>query len=299
MKTVRRLYFYAVAMISLVVVIWGVIGLLRSILNPNLVTDSAQTLAQAIALVLVGVPIFLFHWLWSQRAAAFEEEEKSASVRAVFFYGALLGTLIPVVQNLLALINRTFITAAKLSTYRALVGGSQTWVDNLIAIVINGLVAYYFLTVLRTEWRTLNERENFTEIRRLYRFLWMLYSLLMVIFGAQMALRYVFTIPVSVLGQLGRETVVNAMALLVVGTPIWFYTWRVVQDALVDSPERESNLRLGILYLLSLSGVITVLTAAGNLIFMFLNQLLGDGVAAAEFIQNMGGPISIGVPVTG
>jgi hypothetical protein len=212
MKTVRRLYFYAVAFISLEVVTWGVIGLLRSILNPNLVTDSAQALAQAISLVLVGVPIFLFHWLWSQRAAAREEEEKSASLRAVFMYAVLLSTLIPVVQNLLAFINRTFLTTASLSSSRAIVGGTQTWLDNLLAILINGLVAYYFMTILRGEWKTLNEKENFTEIRRLYRFLWVLYSLIMIIFGAQMALRYVFTIPVNVLGQFGRESVVNAIA---------------------------------------------------------------------------------------
>jgi hypothetical protein len=296
MKTVRRLYFYAVAFISLEVVTWGVIGLLRSIFNPNLVTDSAQALAQPIALVVVGVPIFLFHWLWSQRAAFREEEEKSASLRAIFFYAVLLSTLIPVIQNLLAFINRTFLTTASLPSARALVGGSQTWVDNLLAIVINGVVAYYFLNILRVEWKTLNEKENFAEIRRLYRFVWVLYSLAMIIIGAQMALRYVFTIPVNVLGQLGRETAVNAIALLAIGTPIWFYTWRVVQDALADSAEKESNLRLGILYLLSLSGVITVLTAAGNLVFMILNQLLGAGAATADFIQRIGGPISIGVP---
>jgi len=297
MKTVRRLYFYAVAMISLEVVTWGVIGLLRSIFRPDVVTDSAQALARALSLVLVGVPVFLFHWLWSQRAAAREEEEKAASLRAVFLYGALLATLIPVVQNLLALINRAFLGAAHLSFYRAVVGGSQTWVENLIAIVINGAVAYYFLSIVRAEWRTLNERENFTEIRRLYRFVWMLYSLLMVIFGAQMAIRYIFTIPVNVLGGFGRETAVNAIALLAVGAPIWVHTWRVVQDALADSAERESNLRLGILYLLSLSGVITVLTAAGNLVAMMLNQLLGAGIETADFISKIGGPVSIGVPL--
>ncbi len=296
MKTVRRLYFYAVAIISLEVVIWGVIGLLRSILNPHRVTNSAQALAQAISLVLVGVPIFLFHWLWSQRAAAREEEEKNATLRAVFFYGVLLGTLIPVVQNLLAFINRTFLSTVHLAAERALFGGTQTWVDNLIAIVINAVVAYYFMGILRTDWRTLNEKENFSEIRRLYRFVWLLYSLLMVIFGAQMALRYIFTLPVHVLGDFGRETVVNAIALLVVGTPIWIYTWRVIQDALVDPAEKASNLRLGILYLLALSGVITVLTAAGNLIYTILNQLLGAGLPPPEFIQRVGGPISIGLP---
>lgn len=296
MKTVRRLYFYAVAFISLEVVVWGVIRLLRSIFNPDIVTDSAQVLAQAISFVLVGVPIFLFHWLWSQRVAAREEEEKAASLRAVFLYGVLLATLIPVVQNLLALINRTFLATANLSIQRALIGGSQTWVDNLIAIVINGIVAFYFLNILRTEWQTLRERENFTEIRRLYRFLWVLYSLIMVVYGAQQAIRYIFILPVNVLGGFGRETVVNAIALLAVGTPIWVYTWRVAQDALADPAEKESNLRLGILYLLSLSGVITLLTAAGNLLYMLINRLLGESMPWTEFLNKVGGPISIGIP---
>jgi hypothetical protein len=296
MKTVRRLYFYAVAFISLEVVVWGVIKLLRSIFHPDIVTNSAQALAQAIALVLVGVPIFLFHWLWSQRAAAREEEEKAASLRAVFLYGVLLATLIPVVQNLLALINRTFLSAANLSIYRAVIGGSQTWVDNLIAIVINGIVAFYFWNILRAEWQTLREKENFTEIRRLYRFLWVLYSLIMVVYGAQQAIRYIFIIPVNVLGGLGREMAVNAIALLAVGAPIWIYTWRVAQDALSDPAEKESNLRLGILYLLSLSGVITLLTAAGNLLFIVINRLLGDSMPWTDFLSKIGGPISLGIP---
>src|SRR3990170_3238847 len=126
MKIVRRLYFYAVAFISLEVVLWGLISLLRSIFNPKLVTDSAQTLAQALALILVGVPIFLVHWLWAQRASAREEEEKTASLRAIFLYGALLATLIPAVQNALALVDRLFLRAAKLSVARAMIGGSQT-----------------------------------------------------------------------------------------------------------------------------------------------------------------------------
>ena len=103
MRTIRRLYFYAVALISVEVVVWGLIGLLRSIFSSELV-DTADVLAQALALVLVGVPIFLFHWIWTQRTAAKEEEERIASLRAIFFYGVLIGTLVPSVQNLLALI---------------------------------------------------------------------------------------------------------------------------------------------------------------------------------------------------
>ena len=227
MKTIRRLYFYAVAIISMEVVVWGIISLLRSIFSVNKIVDDASALAQALALILVGVPIFLVHWLWAQRVSAKDDEEQTASLRAIFFYGILLGTLIPAVQNLLALINRAFLTTANLYVSRSIVGGSQTWTDNLIAIVVNLLIAAYFWNTLKAKWRTLPETENFAEIRRLYRFIWMLYGLLMVIYGAQQALDYTFTLSAgNVLGALGRETAVNAIALLVVGAPIWFFSYQ-------------------------------------------------------------------------
>jgi hypothetical protein len=295
MKTIRRLYFYAVAIISMEVVVWGIISLLRSIFSANKITNAASTLAGALALIFVGVPIFLIHWLWAQRVSAKDDEEKTAGVRAIFFYGILLGTLIPAVQNLLALIDRTFLTTANLYVSRSIVGGSQTWTDNLIAIVINLLIAAYFGNTLKAEWRTLPE--TFAEIRRLYRFIWMLYGLLMVIYGAQQALDYAFTLSAqNVLGAVGRETVVNAIALLVIGSPIWFFSWKILQDGLADSAERESYLRLGILYLLSLGGVIVVLTAGGNLIYLLVMQALGEGKKIAEFVQDIGGSISVGVP---
>ena len=107
-------------------------------------------------------------------------------------------------QNLLALIDRTFLTTANLYTSRAIVGGSQTWTDNLIAIVVNLLIAAYFWNILKDEWRTLPETENFAEIRRLYRFIWMLYGLLMAVYGAQQALDYAFTLSAgNVLGTIG------------------------------------------------------------------------------------------------
>ncbi len=297
MKTIRRLYFYAIAAISVEVVLWGVIGLLRSIFNARQVVASASTLAQALSLILVGVPIFLFHWLWAQRASAQDDEERASTVRAVFLYGILLGTLVPVVQNTLALINRAFLSAANLYPTHAIVGGSQTWADNFIAIVVNLLLAAYFWNILKNEWRVIPETENYSEIRRLSRFIWMLYGLLMVVYGAQQALDYVFTLSIGpVLGAIGRETVVNAIALLVIGTPIWIYSWRLLQNGLADSAERESYLRLGILYLLSLGGVIIVLTAGGNLLYMILMQLLGEDRAWSEFVQDIGGPISIGAP---
>jgi len=297
MKSIRRLYFYLVAFISIEVVLWGLVSLLRSIVDET-ISGGADALAQALALILVGVPIFLIHWLWVQRAAARDEEEKTATLRAVFFYAILLGTLIPVVQNLLSFIDRSLVQGAGLGIERAFSAfREQTIADNLIAIIMNGIVATYFWNVLRGEWPTLPDKENFTEVRRLYRYIWMLYGLLMTVFGAQQILRFLFYIPGDVLGDMGRDVVVNGVALLVVGTPIWVYSWRVIQDSLADPAEMGSALRLGILYILALGGVITVITTAAMVVNTLLTWLLGADWTFQNFVQQIGGPISIGVPL--
>ena len=297
MKSVRRLYFYLVAFISMEVVLWGLVGLLRSIASDT-ISAGADALAQALALILVGVPIFLVHWLWVQRASTRDEEEKTAALRAVFLYGILLATLIPVVQNLLSFIDRALIQGAGLGVERAFGAfRSQTLADNLIAILMNSIVAAYFWNILRGEWATLPDKENFSEVRRLYRYTWMLYGLLMTVFGAQQVLRFLFHVPGDLLGELGREIVVNGIALLIVGTPVWVYSWLMIQDSLNDPAEMGSTLRLGILYLLALGGVITVITSAWIVVNAILHALLGQDTSLNQLIQEIGGPLSIGVPL--
>ena len=99
------------------------------------------------------------------------------------------------------------------------------------------------------------------------------------------------------LGELGREVALNGIALLVVGTPVWVYSWRVIQDSLADPAEMGSTLRLGILYLLALGGVITVITTAWMVVNTILNVLLGQDCIFRDFMQEIGGPISIGIPL--
>ena len=199
-------------------------------------------------------------------------------------------------QNLLALLNRAFIGAASISYERALIGGTQSWPDNLIAIILNLLMATYFWSILRAEWPTLTDTENFKYIRRIYRYLCVLYGWLMVVFGTQQILQFILQIPTDLIGTSGRETFVNATALLVVGTPIWFFAWRFIQDALPDPDESGSVLRLIILYLLALGDIITVLTAGGNILYDLLSRLFGENISNTDLLQNISGPLSLVIP---
>ncbi len=296
MKTIRRLYFYLVSLICLEVVIWGLINLLRTIFSSGLTFPGADTLAQALALIFVGVPIFAVHWLWAQRASSRDPEENSAALRAIFFYAVLLITLIPVVQNILALVNRTVIVSVGMDSLRSFVGGAQTWVDNTIAIFLNLIAASYFYRTLNINWKELSEKENFSGIRRLYRYLWVLYGLLMTIFGIQQSIRFIFYLPNNIIGSDAREMLINGLALVLVGTPVWVYTWSMCQNAISEPGEGKSVLRLIILFILAMSSVLVVLTTSGLIIDVILLQILGAKLLLKDFIMKFGDPFSVGVP---
>jgi hypothetical protein len=305
MRTIRRLYFYAVALISLEVVLWGLIILLRSILAEKVISPGAELLAQALALILVGVPIFALHWLWCQRAAAHDEEERSAMLRAIFLYAALLAALIPVVQNTLALFDQLLVSGAGLEVSRAVLGAGQSWKDNLIAMLFNGVAALYFLRVARADGQRLSapdgaaSAENFAGPRRLYRYIWVLYGLLLMVFGLQQVLSFLLYAPSTILGAPGRELLLNGLALAVVGAPLWAWRWSICQQVLVEPGEQASMLRLGVLYLLALGAVATVLTSAGLVVDVLLRLALGESLGLTDLLSQVRGPLSIGLPLAG
>ena len=126
------------------------IGLARSIAcQGTSFCGGAAVLTQGLAAIIVGIPFFGVHWWLAQRFARQDVEERSSGVRAVFLYGILLATLIPIVQNLLSLLDRLALQAVNLSTSQAFFGPNQTWTDNLIAMVMNAVFAAYFWNILR------------------------------------------------------------------------------------------------------------------------------------------------------
>lgn len=96
MRTIRRLYFYLLAFISLEVVLWSVITLLRTIFESGNISFIGDSLAGGLAFLIVGLPMFLFHWNFIQRDSLRDNEERSSRLREVFLYGTYLATLIPI-----------------------------------------------------------------------------------------------------------------------------------------------------------------------------------------------------------
>jgi len=298
MKTIRRLYRYLVAFISLEVVLWGLIELARSTFSDEIIGGGASQLAGGLSLLLVGIPVFLLHWIPAQRSAAKDDAERSSRIRAIFLYGALLATLIPVAQNILALVNRLWLQLFQTALRHAILGGSQNWVDNFIAIVMNGLIAGYIIYVTRQHWEEPQTNNDFSETRRLYRYIWVIYGLAMIVGGISQVVEYILTIQ-ETLGVAPQARLANGLALLIIGVPIWVYWWRKVHISLTQPEEQGSILRLVVLYLLSLIGVGGVLIPAGVVLDAIFRLVLDVGFSFPNFLNEISIPISILIPLGG
>ncbi len=292
MRALRRLYVYGISLVSLEIVLWGLIGLLRTMVSRQAVGGTEQ-LARALALILVGVPVFGLHWYLAQRGAQNEpQEERFSLVRAVFLYLTLLVLLIPAVQNTLAMVGRGTARLFNVPTYRALLDGSQTFSDNLIAILLNGILALYFFKVVREDWTAFVPPGALPVVRRIYRYVWVFYGLVMTLMGVQQMLRYLLALPAR---TVGAASLSNGLTLLVVGLPLWYVAWESVQHSLAEMAERRSLLRAGVLFLLTLLSLLMTLGAAGAVLDMLLIRLLGGYDTFTELIGDLSGPLSMGI----
>ncbi|HEX9017939.1 MAG TPA: DUF5671 domain-containing protein [Anaerolineaceae bacterium] len=300
MGTIRRFYFYGLSLISVEVVIWGMIYLLRTLASGKLLTGGS-TLATGISLVVVGAPIFLLHWRTAQRQASSDPEERASRIRSIFLYAALFAVLLPALYAVMALIDRGLITNFGFESTRAWFGGGGLPMDNLIALAVNSIALVYFGLVLRGEWRFEATRDealgnNLADARRLYRYLFVAIGLTMVVVGVYNILRYLL----SVFGHTTEPlfpTLAGGFTTLVVGAPLWAYFWWTIQSLLAVPAERRSLLRLVALYLFSLTGVIGVLATAGGALTLLIRWLLGEPHTLALFLQENSNQIGAVVPL--
>src|SRR5574338_136662 len=284
MSTVRRLYFYALTLISIEVVIWGAVNLLRTIVSRGMV-GSGSLLATGLSLVLVGIPIFILHWRAAQKDAAREVEEQASRIRSVFLYTALAATLVPIVYAVLAALHRELTVLLGGSALMTWFGGEGSLTDNLIAMLINAIAFAYFWMVMRDDWRADPTENHLADARRLYRYLWVVFGLTLSVVGVYNLLSFVFNLPGEGIAN-NAVLISGAISLLVVGLPLLVYHWNAVQSALTQEEERRSQLRLVVLYLISLSGVIGVMSAGGRVLNSLIRWATGEAATLAELLRD-------------
>jgi hypothetical protein len=314
MQPHRRIYLYTVAFISLEILVWGAVRLGRSVLDGGQTGEEASSLAGALSLVLVGIPVFGLHWWLAQREVSRHPEERAEWPRVLFLYGALFVTLIPVAHNILALLNRALFSLFGLDPAAALIGGGQAWGDNLAAVLINLAAAAVLFWVLRADWKAGPPGETQREARHLHADLWLVYGLGLVVFGVSRLLQFILgaghRYGLGVAAPLG-----DGLALLIVGLPLWYLATQAVRQALSEpeaaadaaglSADKRSSAakqsgalpRLRILYTLTLICAVGVLPAVGLALYTLLRLALGVDQPPNVALAHLNRPLSLAVPL--
>ena len=298
--TLRRLYYYGLAFVALMVAVSGAILLVSSIaesLGGSQVLSTSQTpLALGLALTLVGTPVWLLHWSFAQRALReFPTEARALSRRAYLYL------VIGIAAVLFA------VGAASLLRW---VLGAGTFEGTHVAFpLVWGAV---WVLHWRIEALELEERpsELNASIQRLYVYATALYGLGMLAAGVgvilwrllQEAYDQLFATPLLVPAgsALWDDIIRTAVATALVGGAIWWWHWhRVARD------DSSSTLRQVYLYLFGiLGGSVTVVAFLSFLLFGVLQWLIGapeasEAASHFRFLPNVAAGLVIGVGLWG
>ena len=293
MSTLRRLYLYAVALVSLETVIWGIIGLARGLLAGLPQELLVARIATSISLVLVGLPVFAVHWLLAQRSARANPQERSARLRAVFLYAVLFATFLPAVLDSRSILEITFNQILRTPAVDRL---ATALIDHLSSILTNLLAATWALSMLRLDWRAGPVDEEYAGVRRLHRHLWLLIGLGLAVTGAAQTLSTLIQLLDP--GEFDiRYQLANGMAQLLVGAPVWLFAGRILDGSWLDQEERRASTRLVALSLLLIAAAGATLVSTYGSLRQVLLLLLGEMREQSEFLRFLGPPLGSLLPL--
>jgi hypothetical protein len=280
--TVRRLYFYIVAFISLMMTVSGIVMLIEFILDTALgsyvISDSTVRLAAGASLLIVGAPLWYFHWRYIQRVVLEQPVEARSVLRKLYIYITLAvagSILIYTALNVLSWIFRT----DDFSGY------------DLSALIIWGAVWVFHWFIEEREGQSTLETHA---IRRLYIYIASLVGLAMLSISVVSALHFVLQEGYDVLADavvISRQSWHTALRemlpALIVGAAIWASHWLYIARRDYDSVLRQVYLYIFAI----LGGVVATLTALGIIIHEFLTWLFGVHISAtvAQSFENMPG----------
>ena len=308
--TVRRLYFYVVALISSTAGLFAFTSLAFSLVDawlaqPGLAVISGSgfqrtTIASNAGLLIVTTPIFLLHWATIQARVARPEYpgERTAALRKFFHYVAsaiALGLLLTMAQNLLSGIAQLAfgqpIAASKLLP--------AVWLQDLIAIGAAGALLWYWQTIARSDGDFGLEAGLAAVWRRLFLAGVIITGLTMILFGSAGV--------ISAAIQWGIDRIIpsvtriwfaprlgGGIALILIGTVVARTGLQVWHDIVMRRPaEEESALLRLFLYVTTVGGAVATLVPTAIVLRTVLIWIFaGYNRTPLELLDMIAGPLA-------
>ncbi|MEM7032270.1 MAG: DUF5671 domain-containing protein [Chloroflexota bacterium] len=278
MLNFRRLYVYLISAVSLQAVTWAIIALCRNLLLSSLEPSVSATAFQ-ISVIIIGLPIFLGHWLWGNRQVTQSVEERRDVLRYIYLYGMMAALLIPWVVGAFDLLG--ILLSVDLTTFGSRYGLSdgEAVGYHLIAMIVLGALWFYHYQVVRDEARHTPITTVGSIVRRIYILGFSAAGLTMVTLGLIELVRWFMFLLDDVIISDSAVDVDLAVAIirLIIGLPVWLIFWYQAQRLFNQrsEAERDSILRKIYLYGAVFVGVVGTVASGTTILAGLFQSLLG------------------------
>lgn len=296
MATPRRIYIYLVSAISLQAFAWAIIDIIRGLLISPL-NPSPISLAWHIAVILVSLPVFLVHWLWGQRLAKRDREEREANVRTLYLFAMQAAFLAPAIMSTFGLITTLFLWIAGQSPvgHYPPLNAQEAVLFYLVSLIVLGLLWYYHQRIIRQDSMVIQIKGTSATIRRLYVLAFSAVGLTMTSMGFMYILRELLLLIIGgdVVGEFSAVSFISDIARLFVGVPLWLVFWLWAQRLFAGGgeEERQSALRKFYLYAVIFVAVISTITSTTLILQGLLSSLIVGSAGSSSSSVSI--PISI------
>lgn len=263
MSNARNWYLYIANAISLHGVAWALIVLLRIILLGDVLDKSS--LALQLSIIIIGLPVYLIHWLWAQRLARAEAEERTSIQRQLFLFGTLAGTLGPVINNIFQLLNQGIV-----------LGNQDALVYNLIPLLVLAIILIFHYLILKEDMPSLEQEDPYLVLRQIFILGFSFTGLVMLFLGSVNLLSIIIDLGKSGVSGSIAFTMGTEICRLFLGAVVWGIFWSWSQGMSKTAPdEQTATFRWTYLYLLVVISTIGTITALSLLVETYLRTLLG------------------------
>ncbi|WP_129629843.1 DUF5671 domain-containing protein [Candidatus Oscillochloris fontis] len=282
MSNIRRWYILLVTTISLHAIAWAVIALLRNVLGVwgDLSTEGV---AFQVAVLVIGLPIFLIHWLWAQRLAAADPEERGAALRRFFLYGNMTALLAPAASNLFNLFQGLLgmLLDPQGRWYGALryieTSPFQGIMGRLVALLVLGAIWFYLRQVAQADAARVPMVGYAALMQRIYLFIFATIGLVLTSESLASLLHWFMLQTDADMFAVGRITLIAPIASLLLGLPLWVLFWYAAQQRFASGKieEHESALRKFYLHAAIFLSALATIGSASLILNGMLQTLLG------------------------
>ncbi|MCA9980983.1 MAG: hypothetical protein KDD89_09120, partial [Anaerolineales bacterium] len=272
MNSIRNAYIYLVCFISVQIVTWATIFLGRNLLGAELDRD---LLASQIAVLIIGGPLLLIHWLWAQRLARQDSAERQTLVRALYLYASLTFFLIPFLFQAYTALNDVLYWLFGRLTNEP--DPLKTFLETIATMVILGGLFAYHDYVRREDENDAQSPVSHLDLQRLYRWFFSVAGLVVGVNALVSLLNQIWQTVDNRAGGDNQAAILDSVTTLLLALGLWVLFWRWNQRSFEqDKPgERASVLRKLVLYLIVFFAALTAVVTTTILTSNLIQRLLG------------------------